>query len=197
MKTLLYSNGKFEIEEYSFTNATVLEVDPKFAAEENIIEIFYQVGNLKNCVKYEDGSIKELSDFEPFYNELILLASKFAFEENEILFYQQQTIINTPLPSINLQDLFRVDITTKEQKDLIEILKQVVKESEVNNDFYFKALDKIKKKLLAASDWSQLPDVQSSFSEEEKKAWLEYRASLRELDNIKNPLSARIPLKPN
>lgn len=34
--------------------------------------------------------------------------------------------------------------------------------------------------LLAASDWSQLPDAQAGFSAARKKKWLEYRQALRD-----------------
>lgn len=37
--------------------------------------------------------------------------------------------------------------------------------------------------LLAASDWSQLPDAQAAMSDRKKKAWLKYRQELRD-----NPL---------
>lgn len=193
---LKYTNNKFEIDDIIFTNDIVKQTNPEYACDDSIKELFYQVGNPNNCIYYKDESVVSLSDFEPKYNELILLASKFQFEQNEQLIKEQLSILNAPKPKISLKDLFQVNITLKEQEDLIKQLNQTIPNLIIDNEFLIKVLNKVKKKLLKESDWTQLPDVQISFNEEEKEAWINYRASLRTLDNIQNPLDARIPLMP-
>lgn len=193
---LRYVNNKFEIDDITFPNSIVLQVDSKYACDENIKEIFYQVANPNNCIYYIDGTVKSLSGFEPKYNELILLASKFQFEYNEVLFKEEEAIRNIPKPSIDIAELFTYDITVEEQAKKILFIREHYPDVILDDEFYFRNLNRIKKGLLENSDWTQLPDVQINFNEEQKEAWLLYRTSLRELDDVKNPLLARIPAKP-
>jgi uncharacterized FlgJ-related protein len=193
---LRYINNKFELDNMSFSNQIVIETDPQYACDETVTELFYQVGNPNNCIHYTDGSVKSLSDFEPKYNSIILMASKFVFEENEKLIRQQAEIINTPKPFISVKELFAEGLTSQEQLEKIELLKQYNPTIEFSNALYYEVLDRLKKSLLKNSDWTQLPDIQASMSEDKKQEWIEYRAALRILDNIKNPLEARVPKLP-
>lgn len=194
---LKYANNKFEVDDITFSNSIVSLIHPEYACDPKIKELSYKVGSPNNCIYYNDGLVISLSDYEPKYNNIILLASKFQFEENEILIKEQAQIINKPKPSISTSELFRYDITPTEQQEKIKLLQQYAPEVELTDEFYFTVLDKIKKNLLKSSDWTQLPDVQSKFTEEQKEKWVDYRASLREFDKVKNPLLARIPLMPN
>lgn len=193
---LKYVNNKFEVDNIVFSNDIVLKIHPEYACEDNIQELLYQVANPNNCIYYKDGSVKSLSGFEPKYNELILLSSKFQFEENELLILEQAAILNKPKPSIDIAELFIFNITMEEQKSKIQFIKEHYPDILLNDEFYFRNLDRIKKGLLKNSDWTQLPDVQNTLSKEQKEAWINYRASLRNLDNVKNPLLARIPIPP-
>jgi len=52
-------------------------------------------------------------------------------------------------------------------------------------------------KLLLESDWSQLPDVQETMTDLEKKAWIKYRQALRDLPKTtENLKDIRWPSKP-
>lgn len=194
---LKYSNNKFEVDDITFSNEIVKQIHPEYACEETVKELFYQIGNPNNCIHYLDGSVISLLEFEPKYNKLILLASKFQFEQNELLIKEQEIILNTLKPTINLKELFIEGITEEDQNILIKQLKNNAPELLIDNAFFYEVLNKLKKSLLKSSDWSQLPDVQESFDEKEKEAWLNYRASLRILDKIEEPLKARIPQMPN
>ena len=60
-------------------------------------------------------------------------------------------------------------------------------EWERNRD-YLTVLRKIRSQLLTDSDWTQLPDVQSTFTSSKKEEWIEYRQKLRDLpENIEDP----------
>jgi hypothetical protein len=194
---LKYSNNKFEVDDISFSNEIVKQIHPEYACDDTIKELSYQIGNPNNCIYYLDGSVVSLSQYEPKYNEIILLASKFQFEQNELLFKEQITILNQPKPVVKLRDLFAEGVTTKEQDNLINQLKNSAPDIIIDDAFFYEVLNKLKKSLLKASDWTQLPDVQEAFSNEDREAWLKYRASLRVLDKIKEPLKARIPNTPN
>lgn len=193
---LKYSNGKFEVDNLFFSNEIVKQVDKKYACEDTVKELSYQIGNPNNCIYYTDGSVHSLSNFEEKYNEIILYASKFHFEENENLIKQQLLIESTPKPYIDPKEFFQFGLTEDEQQHKINLFKQYNPEIELNNEFYFNYLNKFKKILLKESDWTQLPDVQLTFNEKEKEAWINYRTSLRILDDIKDPLKVRLPFKP-
>lgn len=194
---LKYSNNKFEVDDISFSNEIVKQIHPEYACEDTVKELFYQVGNPNNCIYYLDNSVVSLSQYEPKYNEIILLANKFQFEQNELLFKEQVAILNQPRPVVKLRDLFVEGVTTEEQDNLINQLRNSTPDLLIDDAFFYEVLNKLKKSLLKASDWTQLPDVQETFNEEEKEAWFKYRASLRVLDKVKEPLKARIPNTPN
>lgn len=53
-------------------------------------------------------------------------------------------------------------------------------------DIYEDNLERLKNinlriQLLASSDWTQLPDAQAQWDEEDKQLWLEYRQALRDI----------------
>jgi hypothetical protein len=55
---------------------------------------------------------------------------------------------------------------------------------------YSAELREIRDQLLVSSDWTQLPDVQSTFTSSKKEEWIEYRQKLRDLtENIEDPKS--------
>ena len=60
-------------------------------------------------------------------------------------------------------------------------------ELERNRD-YLTELREIRDQLLTSCDWTQLPDVQSTFTSSKKEEWIEYRQKLRDLpENIEDP----------
>jgi len=195
-KTIKYYNDKFDIDGIQFPNSIVKTTKPSFACEDEIKELFYKEASGQNQIVFKDDSIKNISDFDPFYNELILLASYFEFEYKEILFKETQIIIDKPLPIVDFKELFAHDITAKKQSIKIKIVEELIGKEILTDKFYFNILDRLKKTLLIQSDWTQLPDVQSSFSDEEKQSWIMYRLSLRNLDNVTDPLKARLPKYP-
>lgn len=63
----------------------------------------------------------------------------------------------------------------------------------VSNNDIVQAIKDWRNKELAASDYTQLPDVSV-----DKPAWVAYRASLRAmLDNVTDPKTVVFPVKPN
>ena len=158
--------------------------------------MFYQEYSGKNYIIFEDEEKQDLLNYEDRFEQIILLSYYFQFEHNELIFKQQQENINTPITDIKIKDLFESNLSEKDQQEKISILKQAYPSFEFTDDFYFNALNKIKKSLLKACDWTQLPDVQESLSEEQKKEWVEYRATLRLLDDVEDPLTVRIPVLP-
>lgn len=194
--TLKYYNQTFYIDEIEFSNSIVETTKPNLALETKVKEVFYQEYSGKNYIIFEDEEKQDLSNYEDQFEQIILLAYYFQFEHNELIFKQQQENINTPITNIKLKDLFENNLSEKEQQEKISILKQAYPSFEFTDNFYFNALNKIKKSLLKASDWTQLPDVQESLSEEQKKEWVEYRATLRSLDDVKDPLTVRVPELP-
>lgn len=63
----------------------------------------------------------------------------------------------------------------------------------VSNDDIVTAIREWRNKELAASDYTQLPDVSV-----DKVAWTSYRANLRAmLDNVADPKTIIFPVKPN
>ena len=62
-----------------------------------------------------------------------------------------------------------------------------IEELERNRD-YLTELREIRDQLLTSCDWTQLPDVQSTFTSSKKEEWIEYRQKLRDLpENIEDP----------
>jgi hypothetical protein len=60
-------------------------------------------------------------------------------------------------------------------------------EWERNRDYLIE-LREIRDQLLTSCDWTQLPDVQSTFTSSKQEEWIEYRQKLRDLpENIEDP----------
>lgn len=194
--TLKYFNQKFHIDDIEFPNSIVKQTKTEYFLDDNIKEVYYQEYSNKNYIIYNDDTKKELENYEIFFDEIIRLATYFEFEYNEFLFLEQQNIINRPKPELNLRNLFETNISKLEQQEYIQILKDNYPEIEFNNILFLSTLNNLKKSLLKQSDWTQLPDVQNSFSDKEKEEWVTYRATLRTLDDTKKPLSVRLPKKP-
>jgi hypothetical protein len=68
----------------------------------------------------------------------------------------------------------------KNEGYIASLVKKVTKEPSVITKTKNAALAK-RGNLLRESDWTQLPDVASSFDDEEKKRWIEYRQDLRDM----------------
>lgn len=194
--TFKYFNQKFHIDDIEFPNSIVQQTKSEYAIDDNIKEIYYQEYSNKNYIIYNDETKKELENYEIFFDEIILLATYFQFEYNEFLFHEQQNIINRPKPELNLRSLFETDIFDLEQQEQLKLFKDNYPEIDFNDNLFLQTLNNLKKLLLKQSDWTQLPDVQDSLSEKEKEEWVNYRATLRTLDNTENPLAVRLPKKP-
>jgi hypothetical protein len=61
----------------------------------------------------------------------------------------------------------------------------------VDTEAAMRALRDTRDQLLAASDWSQLPDAPC-----DRAAWAEYRQALRDLPETTDPLNPKFPDKP-
>jgi hypothetical protein len=194
--TLKYYNQTFYIDEIEFSNSVVKQTKPDLALDNKVKEVFYQEYSGKNYIIFDNDEKQDLSNYEEQFDQIILFVYYFQFEHNELIFKQQTENINTPATTIKITDLFENGLSEKEQQEKISILKEAYPSIEFTNELYFNNLDKIKKSLLKSSDWTQLPDVQESFNEEQKQEWIKYRATLRLLDEVKDPLTVRIPLSP-
>jgi hypothetical protein len=194
--TLKYYNQTFYINEIEFSNSVVKQTKPDLALDNKVKEVFYQEYSGKNYIIFDNDEKQDLSNYEEQFDQIILFVYYFQFEHNELIFKQQTENINTPATTIKITDLFENGLSEKEQQEKISILKEAYPSIEFTNELYFNNLDKIKKSLLKSSDWTQLPDVQESFNEEQKQEWIKYRATLRLLDEVKDPLTVRIPLSP-
>lgn len=194
--TLKYYNQTFYIDEIEFSNSVVKQTKPDLALDNKVKEVFYQEYSGKNYIIFDNDKKQDLSNYEEQFDQIILFVYYFQFEHNELIFKQQIENINTPAATIKITDLFENGLSEKEQQEKISILKKAYPSIEFTNELYFNNLDKIKKSLLKSSDWTQLPDVQESFNEEQKQEWIKYRTTLRLLDKVEDPLTVRLPLSP-
>lgn len=193
---LKYYNQKIFVDEIEFPNYIIKNIRPELAIDSNVEEINYQEYGNNNYIIYNDNSKKELSKYEENLNKIIELKYNFEFEYKEDLFNQQSYIIDTQDPIINIRELIETGLTKEEQTNKIKIITEAFPNFILTNEILFEGIKKVKIQLLKASDWTQLPDVQESLSEEQKKEWVEYRATLRLLDDVKDPLTVRVPVLP-
>lgn len=200
---LEYSNGMFTVyyvgNEYKFSNAYLKSTYPEFYVDSSIKHVFYQPLNNRNAVVYKDGTKDRLGSINDFYQALIdksnIIGTNYKIsiylEKSKLQQKQVEKVVSaTPL------DLFGSDVTKEDQDLLLKALKSVTPQIEIDNDFFYKKLEKLKIKVLKMTDWTQLADVQATFSEEEKAAWLEFRTKVRALDETKDPKSIRLPVPP-
>lgn len=193
---LKYYNQQFYIDDITFPNSIVKKIREDLSTDSSIKEIYYQEFSNQNYIIYEDDSKEELLPYDTKFDEIILLKYSFDFEYKEELFHQQYEISNIVLTNIKIKDLFKTELTKEEQQVKLNTLKELYPSVNFSDQYFFDVLDTLKKSLLKSSDWSQLPDVQKSFTEEQKKEWLDYRSTLRILDEVKDPLSVRVPPLP-
>ena len=90
-------------------------------------------------------------------------------------------------------DLWTQEDQIKRQEALQNVENEKLEENrkreelERNRD-YLTELREIRDELLRSCDWTQLPDVQSTFTSSKKEEWIEYRQKLRDLpENIEDP----------
>jgi hypothetical protein len=80
------------------------------------------------------------------------------------------------------------DEDEKKYHDSIKEMEDQQNKFREEPNYYDEELRFIRNDLLIRSDWTQLPDVQEKFTEEEKQQWIAYRQKLRDLpDNIEDP----------
>lgn len=200
--SLIYINGKYTINNSSLNETITFQNDilqrefPNLSANNSVKEIYYKLGSTNNKIVYKDGEEKKLTWDEPKYNELIMKRQYLVVAVHEKLLKEKQLNAEKTAPKYSTVDFFSTEITLKEREERILDYENKTG-TKVTDDMLIKALDTIKKSLLAESDWSQLPDVQSTFTEEEKEEWLTYRATLRELDKSSTPRKVEVPLAPN
>lgn len=95
--------------------------------------------------------------------------------------YLKENELWTPEDEIKRQEALQ----NVENEKLEENRKR--EEWERNRD-YLTELRGIRDQLLTSCDWTQLPDVQSTFTSSKKEEWIEYRQKLRDLpENIEDP----------
>lgn len=200
---LEYSNGMLKIhfigQEYKFSNSFLKTKYPKYYINEAIKQVYYKPGNDNNAVIYNDGTKEKLDLVDDFYQEIIELSNvisseykiKIHLEKSELK--REQVIRVTKITPLQL---FATDLSEEEQDKLLEDVKDVNPEIVIDNNFFKSKLLTLKKKLLSATDWTQLADVQSTLTEEEKTAWLKYREAIRAIDETDDPKSARLPIPP-
>lgn len=193
---LKYYNQQFYIDNITFPNSIVKKIREDLSLDESIKEVYYQEFSKNNYIIYEDDSKVELLPYDSKFDEIIIHKYSFDFEYKEELFHQQYQVSNTVLTNIKVKDLFESALNEKEQQIKLNTLKELYPSVDFSNQYFFDVLDRLKKSLLKSSDWTQLPDVQESFTEEQKKEWIDYRATLRTLDEVKDPLSVRLPALP-
>jgi len=198
-KTLNYTSGRFEVEGYKFSNDFVKRQFPKYAFDDNIKIVYYQEASGRNCIIYKDGTKKDIGDYDKFYNELLLDSYAIYIEyrnKQEAKRHQKIQEHAQAVALVRPVNLFKAGLTEAEQDELIARAKKLKPHIVVDKDYFYNALAGIKLRLLKASDFTQLPDVQATYSEEQKAAWIKYRAALRNLDKTDDPKSVRLPVIP-
>lgn len=199
---LNYINGKFTItkedtnEKYTFTNKVVKSSTPSLALEDNVYQVFYKLGSKNNKIVYISGKEEPLTWLEDKFEAIILNRQTYIVEAYNKLRKEKLENLKKVTPSYTIEEFFDTEISIGDREDRIEEyeFKTGVK---ITDEVLLDALDKMKKRLLQESDWTQLPDVQSSMSEEEIEAWVEYRAKLRILDKVDHPRKVEVPTPPN
>lgn len=196
--TLNYSNSQFELNKRKVPNSFLLKEYPDFAVNPNVALIHYKQTGTDNVIKYKDGKGEKLSPDESKYNEFILRFQEFYVDYKDTQLKKKQelslSIINDL--SLNLTNLFKEGVTSKEQTEFIERVNSQPHVTAITDTSLLEFLRDTKIELLKESDFTQLPDVQANYTEEEKAAWIKYRAALRKLDKTNDPLSVRLPEPP-
>jgi len=198
-KTLNYTSGRFEVEGYKFSNDFVKEHYPQYAFADNVKVVYYKEATSRNCIIYKDGTKTPLADYDKHYNQLLLDSYSIYIEYKNQQEQQRQLSNQGHSQAVALVrpiTLFKAGLTEQEQDEIIAKAKKLKPHIVVDNNYYYNALASIKRRLLKACDYTQLPDVQATYTEEEKDLWVEYRAALRKLDNTDNPKSVRLPIPP-
>lgn len=199
-KTLNYTNGRFEIDGYKFSNDFIKKYYPEYAFDDNVKIVYYKEATGKNCIIYKDGTKEPLSDFEEHYNNLLLdsygiyIKYKNEQEVHGRLINEEH---NKAVALLSPLKLFDTGLTEEEQDNLIEKAKKLKPHIIIDDDYFYNALSSIKTKLLKESDYTQLTDVQLTLTEEQKDQWIKYRSDLRLLDKTSNPKSVRLPKLPD
>ena len=90
-------------------------------------------------------------------------------------------------------ELWTPEDEIKRQEALQNVENEKLEEDRKNEEWernrdYLTELRGIRDQLLTSCDWTQLPDVQSTFTSSKKEEWIEYRQKLRDLpENIEDP----------
>ncbi len=200
LKTLNYGNGKFDINGFKFPNSFVKKHYPEYSLEDNVKFVYYQESSNRNKIAFKDGSEVELPTFDPNLEQLLNDSYKIYAHYNSYLDICKSKLQSDTMKAIadfQIESLFAYGLKEKDQDEIIAKLKELKPLIIVDNKYLLEALTSIKKKLLKASDFTQLPDVQEGYSETEKAAWVKYRAALRKLDKAKDPKKVRLPKPPS
>jgi len=79
------------------------------------------------------------------------------------------------------------------------VLKRVWVDVPIDPDFrnrLWKKTRELRNNLLQESDWTELPSVRATRSEEWASAWDKYRQELRDMTNVEHPTMVQFPEKP-
>lgn len=193
-KIYQYSKNLFMIDGIKLNPEVINKHFSNYAIDSNIYSIYYEQGGESNYIKYKDGSTKDLSSYEPEFEEQFGQARIFEFECKEDI--KKKKFITQPQYKIFVKDiLYENDVNKR-----IEIKKQYELERQsivLTDEKMFSFLDEYKKMKLAQTDWTQSADIQNQMSDEQKAEWASYRQALRELDNVNDPITeAFIPKEP-
>jgi len=187
-KIYSYTKNGLVICKVKLNTAIVFNKFPEYAVSSNIYSVYYEQGSSINCIKYKDGSTKELSKYEPYYEEQFTKVYAFEFECKEHI-AKEKIKANQP-PE------FKIFVSTIMAESDIQKRYELKKEYELErgstqiltDEYIVNYLNGYKKTRLSASDWTQTLDIQAKMSDELKKEWIEYRETLRTLDKIEDPM---------
>lgn len=200
---LEYSNGMFTVQyvgnEYKFSNSFLKDKYPQYYLDDNIKQVYYKPGSDKNTIIYKDNTKEKLDTTSNIYQELIDTSNIISSEYKIKIYLEKSNLQRGQLQrvvSASPLDLFNTNVTEEEQDKLLKDIKEVSPQVVIDDSFFRSKLIALKTKVLGLTDWTQLSDVQASFTEEEKAAWLEYRAAVRNIDEVEDPKSVRLPMPP-
>jgi hypothetical protein len=192
---ITYSSGVVNIDDISIPNSFLKERYEEYCFDDTVKTFKYQNANKDNYILYKDGTSEKLELVVPKYEKLIDDRYFVEFYYNEKI-KKERFVEESSKVIIYIGDLYQKDITEKEKEDLYNKYLKQNRLTEIPKEDMLEVLEKIKLYKLKESDWSQLPDVQSSFTEEEKQAWIDYRATLRSLDETDDPYNVTVPKSP-
>jgi hypothetical protein len=127
-----------------------------------------------------------IREFTPSENSILVEFVEFNTERKIILPVENKRYLTG-------QDLDNYIMSFCPIKETIPVVEEAVNYDEIQalvvpNIIYTETLATKRRELLsergkalASSDWTQLPDVQKTLDEEEKKRWLEFRQALRDI----------------